>query len=96
MAFKRLESSTLLIHFVDENNYTFIHMTDDNSTAATFGGISQGSSSKAIQKKYAQADHKIITSDGSYLVYYEQNLLFSLDKNGDVANWGVFRKKEKK
>ena len=93
---KHLENATLLIHFIDENNYTFIQMTGDKSTSATSVGIKQGSSNEDVFSKYSQPDNKITTSNGSYLVYYSQNLLFSLSKSGKVQNWGVFRKKVKK
>ena len=91
---KRLENSTLFIHFIDEDNFTFIQMTDATSSDETNLGIKIGSSAEAILKKYLLPDRSIEISNGSFWIYFKANLIFLLDNNSTVRSWGVFRSKD--
>ncbi len=91
---KRLENSTLFIHFIDEDNFTFIQMTDATSSNETNLGIKIGSSAEAILKKYLLPDRSIEISNGSFWIYFKANLIFLLDNNSTVRSWGVFRSKD--
>ena len=92
---KQLDNSTLFIHFIDDNNYAFIQIADDAYVGKTSTGIQTNSPAKEIFATYGSPDRSIEISNGSYLVYYNKNLLFLMNDKGMVNSWGVFKFKDK-
>jgi hypothetical protein len=88
---KRLEQSTLLVHLIDEDNYTFIQIADESYSKTTKSGIKNGSSENEILANYGAADQRIEISDGTYLVYFNESLIFRITEKGNVRFWGIFR-----
>ena len=92
----KLEGSTFLTHYMDEENYTCVQVTDRSNLSATQQGIKSGSSSDEVLDKYFQPDNRVALSNGNYWVYFKNNLIFHFNKNGKVQSWGIFRIKESK
>ncbi len=91
-----LEESTLFIHFIDEENFTFIQIAGETYSQSTIAGISIGKSFEEVIAAYGSPDRHVQNSKGGFLVYYNENLIFLLNEKGNVMSWGLFRIKEKK
>ena len=87
------EQSTILIHLLPfEEKYTFLQLADEMYQGATNLGIELESSQQDILDTYGKWEYEVLLAQGSYLVYLQQQLIFVLNQENEVRQWGIFRR----
>ncbi len=89
---KGFENSNLAVHMEQETgNYTIIQSLSPLAQDAELAGIKKGSSLEEVYKTFHYEDRRIESRNGSYLVFYKNNLVIELNPANEVKSWSVFR-----
>jgi len=84
--------SKLLFHFINSTGeYLVIHQTKEDYKGTTNAGIGIGSDRDAIIGSYGKPDRVMELATGELLIYEKKFIIFTLDDEGKLMHWCVFR-----
>ncbi len=77
-----------------EDHYYVFQIAKPNATKPTSKGINIGSSYEEIAQAYGTPSKSLELNNGRILVYFNDKMLFHLDRKGKVSKVGIFRYEE--
>lgn len=87
------KASTILVNtdMSGKEIYGFVQVTDPGYSGSSYLGIKVGDSVSKVIEKYDAPTRRLVGIQGEWLVYNDQQIIFRIDRKGNVVNWAVFR-----
>lgn len=92
-AMAREANSTILVntHSSGKEIFGFFQVADAKYPGTSFEGIKIGDPVNKVLEGYGTPSRRMTAIQGEWLVFMNQQIIFRVDRQGNVVNWAVFR-----